>query len=96
MFKNGSPLTIKFVGPENIVVLNGAVWKKHRMVSQSPTRILESRQSTNLTFFQIANPAFHRSMPVKLFAKQSEKMMLQFEKESDGLDNIDVPNLLQR
>ncbi|CAO3681708.1 unnamed protein product [Umbelopsis ramanniana] len=75
MFKNGSPLTIKFVGPENIVVLNGAVWKKHRM---------------------IANPAFHRSMPVKLFAKQSEKMMLQFEKENDELNNIDVPNLLQR
>jgi hypothetical protein len=50
----------------------------------------------NLTFLQIANPAFHRSMPVKLFGRLSEKMMLKFEKEGDGLKNVDVPNFLQR
>ncbi|KAI8577683.1 hypothetical protein K450DRAFT_282458 [Umbelopsis ramanniana AG] len=44
----------------------------------------------------IANPAFHRSMPVKLFGKLCEKMMVRFEKEGQGLENVDVPNLLQR
>ncbi|KAH8555197.1 cytochrome P450 [Umbelopsis sp. PMI_123] len=44
----------------------------------------------------IANPAFHRSMPVKLFGRLCEKMMLRFEKEGDGLDNVDVPMFLQR
>ncbi|KAI9285819.1 cytochrome P450 [Umbelopsis sp. AD052] len=65
----------KFIGTENIVALNGHVWKKHRM---------------------IANPAFHRSMPVKLFGRLCEKMMIRFEKEGDGLNNVDLPMFLQR
>ncbi|KAG2187286.1 hypothetical protein INT44_004971 [Umbelopsis vinacea] len=73
--KNEDSLAFKFIGGENIIALNGPVWKKHRM---------------------IANPAFHRSMPVKLFGRLSEKMMLQFEKEGDGLENVNVPNFLQR
>ncbi|KAI9285816.1 cytochrome P450 [Umbelopsis sp. AD052] len=43
-----------------------------------------------------ANPAFHRSMPVKLFGKLCEKMMIRFEKEGQGLENVDAPKLLQR
>jgi len=35
-------------------------------------------------------------MPVKLFGKLSEKMMFKFDKEGDGLENVDVPNFLQR
>jgi hypothetical protein len=35
-------------------------------------------------------------MPVKLFGRLCEKMMLQFEKEGDGLDSVDVANFLQR
>jgi len=65
----------KLLGSENIVSLNGSVWKKHRM---------------------IANPAFHRSMPVKLFGRLCEKMVKQFEAEDDGLANLDVPKFLQR
>ncbi|KAI8575219.1 hypothetical protein K450DRAFT_262806 [Umbelopsis ramanniana AG] len=65
----------KFIGTQNIVALNGSVWKKHRM---------------------IANPAFHRSMPVKLFGRLCEKMMTQFEKEGDGINNVNVPMFLQR
>ncbi|KAG2187291.1 hypothetical protein INT44_004976 [Umbelopsis vinacea] len=65
----------KFLGTQNIVTLNGSVWKKHRM---------------------IANPAFHRSMPVKLFGRLCEKMMTQFEKEGDGIDSVDIPMFLQR
>ncbi|KAH8555192.1 cytochrome P450 [Umbelopsis sp. PMI_123] len=68
-------LAAKFAGPENIVTLNGDVWKKHRM---------------------IANPAFHRSMPVKLFGTLCEKMMVRFEEEGDGLDSVDIPTLMQR
>jgi hypothetical protein len=45
---------------------------------------------------QIANPAFHRSMPVKLFGRLCEKMMLRFEKEGEGLNNVDAANFLQR
>ncbi|KAH8555193.1 cytochrome P450 [Umbelopsis sp. PMI_123] len=75
IIKNREWLSVKFVGTQNIVVLNGSVWKKHRM---------------------IANPAFHRSMPVKLFGRLSEKMMVQFEKEGDGLENVDAPKFLQR
>ncbi|CAO3681724.1 unnamed protein product [Umbelopsis ramanniana] len=44
----------------------------------------------------IANPAFHRSMPVKLFGKLCEKMMVRFEEEGQGLGNVDVPKFLQR
>ncbi|KAG2187289.1 hypothetical protein INT44_004974 [Umbelopsis vinacea] len=68
-------LTTRFGGANNIVVLNGGVWKKHRM---------------------IANPVFHRSMPVKLFGRLCEKMMTRFEMEGDGLENVDVPMFLQR
>ncbi|CAO3681720.1 unnamed protein product [Umbelopsis ramanniana] len=75
LLRNPHSLAIKFIGAENIVGINGAVWKKHRM---------------------IANPAFHRSMPVKLFGKLSERMMLKFDKEGDGLENVDIPNFLQR
>ncbi|KAH8555194.1 cytochrome P450 [Umbelopsis sp. PMI_123] len=75
LLKFQKSLSLKFIGTESIVVLNGSVWKKHRM---------------------IANPAFHRSMPVKLFGRLSEKMMVQFEKEGDGLDNVDIPMFLQR
>jgi hypothetical protein len=46
--------------------------------------------------YQIANPAFHRSMPVKMFGRQCEKMMVAFDKEGDGLVNVDVPKFLQR
>jgi hypothetical protein len=35
-------------------------------------------------------------MPVKLFGRLSEKMMVQFEKEGDGLENVDAPKFLQR
>ncbi|KAH8553809.1 cytochrome P450 [Umbelopsis sp. PMI_123] len=44
----------------------------------------------------IANPAFHRSMPVTMFGRLNEKKMLQFEKEGDGLDKVDIPMFLQR
>ncbi|KAG2187290.1 hypothetical protein INT44_004975 [Umbelopsis vinacea] len=73
--KNMESLAVRFGGAENIAILNGSVWKKHRT---------------------IANPAFHRSMPVRMFGKQCEKMMVAFEKEGDGLVNVDVPKLLQR
>ncbi|KAG2187287.1 hypothetical protein INT44_004972 [Umbelopsis vinacea] len=75
IFAKQDSLFNKFMGKENIVLLNGSVWKKHRL---------------------IANPAFHRSMPVKLFGRLCEKMMLRFEKEGDGLVNVDVANFLQR
>jgi hypothetical protein len=32
--KQPESLTNKFSGSENIVILNGSVWKKHRMVSR--------------------------------------------------------------
>jgi hypothetical protein len=35
-------------------------------------------------------------MPVKMFGRLCETMMLQFEKEGDGLDSVDVPIFLQR
>jgi len=35
-------------------------------------------------------------MPVKMFARQCEKMMAAFEKEGDGLVDVDVPMFLQR
>jgi hypothetical protein len=35
-------------------------------------------------------------MPVKLFGKLCEKMMVRFEIEGQGLENVDVPKLLQR
>ncbi|KAJ2954985.1 hypothetical protein NQZ79_g8924 [Umbelopsis isabellina] len=45
---------------------------------------------------QIANPAFHRHMPVKLFGNLCEKMMDRFESEGDGLSHANVPVLMQR
>ncbi|CAM0143106.1 unnamed protein product [Umbelopsis sp. WA50703] len=44
----------------------------------------------------IANPAFHRHMPVKLFSKLCEKMMNRFEIEDRGLSHVNVPALMQR
>ncbi|KAG2183363.1 hypothetical protein INT43_006369 [Umbelopsis isabellina] len=43
----------------------------------------------------IANPAFHRHMPVKLFGNLCEMMMDKFESESDGLSHVNVPALMQ-
>lgn len=43
---------------------------------------------------QIANLAFQRSMPIKLFGKLTKKM---FESMEDlGYDNVDVNDLFQR
>ncbi|KAJ2964741.1 hypothetical protein NQZ79_g397 [Umbelopsis isabellina] len=44
----------------------------------------------------IANPAFHRHMPVKLFGSLCERLMKKFEVEGDGLSNVDVPAMMQR
>ncbi|KAG2183321.1 hypothetical protein INT43_006326 [Umbelopsis isabellina] len=44
----------------------------------------------------IANPAFHRHMPVKLFGTLCERLMKKFEIEGDGLSSIDVPAMMQR
>ncbi|CAM0143053.1 unnamed protein product [Umbelopsis sp. WA50703] len=68
-------LPARLLGNQNILGLNGAHWKKHRM---------------------IANPAFHRHMPVKLFGKLCEKMIQRFETEDDGLSNVNVRVLMQR
>lgn len=45
---------------------------------------------------KIANPAIHRSMPVKIFGRPCEKMMKEFEIEGDGIDNVDISMFLQR
>ncbi|KAG2183290.1 hypothetical protein INT43_006295 [Umbelopsis isabellina] len=68
-------LFAKMLGVHNILGLNGAEWKKHRM---------------------IANPAFHRHMPVKLFGKLCERMMSRFEIEEIGLSSVDISALMQR
>ncbi|KAJ2964876.1 hypothetical protein NQZ79_g334 [Umbelopsis isabellina] len=68
-------LAARLIGAQNILQLNGSVWKKHRM---------------------IANPAFHRHMPVKLFGTLCEKVMTQFEMEGDGLSHVNIPDMMQR
>jgi hypothetical protein len=87
----------KLVGNQNIISLNGSPWKKHRMVGTHK----KWSKSTQLvmSFYQlhkIANPAFHRHMPVKLFSKLCEKMMNRFEIEDRGLSHVNVPALMQR
>lgn len=41
----------------------------------------------------IANPAFHRAMPVRLFGKMTENL---FEKIEQGGSQVEVTNLMQR
>ncbi|KAG2183246.1 hypothetical protein INT43_006250 [Umbelopsis isabellina] len=44
----------------------------------------------------IANPAFHRHMPIKLFGTLCEKMMVQFEMDGDGLSPVNIQEMMQR
>ncbi|ORZ15229.1 cytochrome P450 [Absidia repens] len=65
-------LMYRFIGGDNILMLNGDDWKRHR---------------------KIANPAFTRAMPVKLFGELTTTMF----KAMDGLGKkIDVLDLFSR
>ncbi|KAG2225674.1 hypothetical protein INT45_012146 [Circinella minor] len=43
----------------------------------------------------ILNPAFHRSMPVKLFGELTQKLFAELDKEID-LGSVDVPDIMTR
>jgi cytochrome P450 len=42
---------------------------------------------------KVANPAFHRSMPVKLFGKLTQQLFQEIEKMGP---TVDVPDLTER
>ncbi|ORY96302.1 cytochrome P450 [Syncephalastrum racemosum] len=67
-------LISRFVFGPNIVVLNGAAWKKHR---------------------QIANPAFQRAMPVRLFAELSHTMFKVMDREVES-GPVEIHDVLVR
>lgn len=75
-------LISRFVFGPNIVVLNGAAWKKHRQVTQR-RRLIQLYQVIHISL-QIANPAFQRAMPVRLFAELSHTMFKVLDREIEN------------
>ncbi|KAI8333842.1 cytochrome P450 [Chlamydoabsidia padenii] len=59
----------RFIGRDNIVMLNGEDWKRHR---------------------KIANPAFTRAMPVKLFGELTSTMFKTMDQIGAKIDVLDL------
>jgi cytochrome P450 len=68
-------LTGRFIFGRNILVTNGAEWKKHR---------------------KVANPAFHRSMPVELFGQLTHKLFTAMDSPNVDYNAVDFHDLMTR
>ncbi|ORY96311.1 cytochrome P450 [Syncephalastrum racemosum] len=65
----------RFIFGRNILITNGAEWKKHR---------------------KIANPAFHRSMPVELFGQLTHKLFKAMDSPDVDYEAVDFHDLMTR
>ncbi|KAI8089192.1 cytochrome P450 [Halteromyces radiatus] len=63
----------RFIGGDNIVMLNGMDWRRHR---------------------KIANPAFNRAMPVRLFGELTQTMFKTMETLGTTIDVLDLSERL--
>jgi hypothetical protein len=53
----------KFIGTENIVALNGHVWKKHRMVGELTTEKLSMNPTLTFSAIRLQTPHFIGQCP---------------------------------
>ncbi|ORX55716.1 cytochrome P-450 cyp509A1 [Hesseltinella vesiculosa] len=65
----------RYVRKSNILLANGAEWKKHR---------------------KLANPAFHRSLPVKMFSSHAEHMTCVLQNQQPQQEfTVDIVKLME-